>query len=541
MRKAAAIPNIRDMQERIRVLVGSNRLGRFDGVEIVEVFGFVRGEVPCNVLSLVVVSEQVTEAATITLTPRLVQIDGFSKLRFGVVRTRRPFSSLMHALRRLDLTGEWHVSGNRLATGRLVPQVGTFVGADSTKTIPINRLLKNNFWAGSHVFRLLDADKEWLGPFLEDRRRIQELSDVISQCVPTELSGLADFLGDIVIQVPVLSVVPDIRASDDGLRTKIDVRWHPHQKPRELRAAGCTRWDETLLGGGISEPFRDRIELPMPPHEGMFEVEIWDDDGTLLAALPGTSTLQTITVAMHAIRPEPRLFGCPSATDAFEPARVQLEDAQDVTVGDGTADGRNRWRQRRQDLEEARRLAATREFVQYRPAGDGADERRRALEDMRELIKRHGRYGVDLWDPFLSAADLLQTLFWCPFAEAPLRALSAGREPAEACRSCEKAETLSFVDRQRRTLEEHAGNREGLTLEFRRRFGPEGWSFHDRFLIFPGAPDGPLAWSLGTSVNSLGQAHHIMQKVPNPALIAGAFDDLWSALDKERHLVWRTP
>jgi hypothetical protein len=90
-------------------------------------------------------------------------------------------------------------------------------------------------------------------------------------------------------------------------------------------------------------------------------------------------------------------------------------------------------------------------------------------------------------------------------------------------------------------LKQRGGNLERLRLEYRGRTGPDGWAFHDRFLIFPGAPDGASAWSLGTSVNSLGKAHHILQKVSNPALVAGAFEDLWATLSKPEHLIWKVP
>ena len=90
------------------------------------------------------------------------------------------------------------------------------------------------------------------------------------------------------------------------------------------------------------------------------------------------------------------------------------------------------------------------------------------------------------------------------------------------------------------TLERDKGNCHGLRLEFRTRRGPKGWAFHDRFLIFPNGREGPQAWSLGISVNSAGKAHHILQRVSNPALVAGAFQDLWSVLDESQHLIWKS-
>src|SRR5271163_2269311 len=50
--------------------------------------------------------------------------------------------------------------------------------------------------------------------------------------------------------------------------------------------------------------------------------------------------------------------------------------------------------------------------------------------DIRALINQFGEKGACLWDPYLSAADILRTLFYCPHNGANLRALTAGREYA---------------------------------------------------------------------------------------------------------------
>lgn len=49
----------------------------------------------------------------------------------------------------------------------------------------------------------------------------------------------------------------------------------------------------------------------------------------------------------------------------------------------------------------------------------------------------------------------------------------------------------------------------------------------------------PKVWSLGTSINSLGNKHHIIQIVRNPQMIVDAFEELWDELDSEECLVWK--
>jgi hypothetical protein len=98
-----------------------------------------------------------------------------------------------------------------------------------------------------------------------------------------------------------------------------------------------------------------------------------------------------------------------------------------------------------------------------------------------------------------------------------------------------------FVERQRTRLQQCAGNCMGLSLQFRARMGGAGFAFHDRFLIFPYAAPKPLAWSLGTSVNTVGKEHHIVQIVSDGRPIADAFQKLWDTLDQAECLVWKTP
>ena len=49
----------------------------------------------------------------------------------------------------------------------------------------------------------------------------------------------------------------------------------------------------------------------------------------------------------------------------------------------------------------------------------------------------------------------------------------------------------------------------------------------------------PKVWSIGTSFNSLGNSHHIIQEVRHPQMIVDAFEELWDSLSDETCLVWR--
>lgn len=90
-------------------------------------------------------------------------------------------------------------------------------------------------------------------------------------------------------------------------------------------------------------------------------------------------------------------------------------------------------------------------------------------------------------------------------------------------------------------LDSVKSNLRGLQLEYRVKTGLAGWNFHDRFLIFPSEDHGALAWSLGTSINSIGKQHHILQRVDDGQRILDAFKKLWDQLNQPEHLVWKRP
>ena len=87
---------------------------------------------------------------------------------------------------------------------------------------------------------------------------------------------------------------------------------------------------------------------------------------------------------------------------------------------------------------------------------------------------------------------------------------------------------------------ETRSNNYGIKLEVRCQHGNYGFSFHDRFLIFISEENTAKVWSLGTSINSLGGAHHIVQEVNHPQHIVNAFEQLWNALDNKDCLVWNS-
>ncbi|GAA0283255.1 hypothetical protein LNAOJCKE_1564 [Methylorubrum aminovorans] len=494
------------LRQQLVPLLEPSHVGRFDHVELTEITATPRGAQPLNVLSLTVLSEgraDVGEAEPPQFPIPRIRIDGFRDWAFGVARTFRRLPALERTLEDYPSTATWSLSGHALQVGNLRPEPLMFAPPDGTVTVPLNKVLKNNFWAGSYVFRLLNREKLHFAPFFADRRRLQQLSDAVSAAVPMAFAGLADLLGDVLIQVPVTVVVPSVDVPRDAVDLSLNATWSPGSTPRPLSAAARAKWDELLTGAALSGRFQEAACISVDGRRQPVESEMWDaETGTILSATAPTAILRRVSVNGHVQQHEPRLFAAVDPDTERREVRIRLAHTTTTTVGEDDGQDANYWLARRHDLEERRRLEETRDFVQYRPASGSSRERARALADIRFLIDRHGERGVDLWDPYLTGNDILQTLFWCPHSAVPLRGLTDGRDPPRAVPSgpagepepeAPEAPRASFADRQRGILTRDGGNLEGLRLEYRNSRGPGGWAFHDRFLIFPNGRDGPRA------------------------------------------------
>ncbi len=186
--------------------------------------------------------------------------------------------------------------------------------------------------------------------------------------------------------------------------------------------------------------------------------------------------------------------------------RIGVTGLTSSRVGEPDSFNYRGWVQRRLYDEERRRSEGERTFVQYGRGADNYAERKRAFSDLLYLINRHGESGAWLWDPFLDCEAVMRTLFFCQHSGAELRALGAFER-----RTRKDDDRIKFKDwreQQRIAFMQKGNNYLGLNFEFRCRYGDAGWPFHDRFLIFPRAKQGAMAWSLGTSINSLGDRHH---------------------------------
>jgi hypothetical protein len=555
-------------RQEIARLLAPGILGFYTHFEVTEIFATPPGRTaPINLFTIFVAEERAGDATAAPhyVTPKPLRVPLLKGWTFGIERTVRPIGDLVPLFDAYCETKEWSPSNEPLEVGALAPLPPQFVPPDSTGTVPLNRVLKNNFWNGSHVFEWADPAKTPFKPLFDQPLALQNLSATLQAYVPIQIASLSDRLGNVVVQLPITVLMAKFGQLREAGDFTVSLTWHQQANPRPLRASCEKQYDHTVVGFMSADATAAQTRLPMPDGPGLHRAVVWDGTNRLLIAASGElGFVATIALNMHVQDPEPRVFAVRDRDGVEKVERVYLANVITNQVGEPADSATGDWTSRRIYREDLARATAAKRFLQYRPRpGQENAEHEKALADVRALIRSHSAGGVWLWDPYLSASDILKTLFYASIHGVELRGLTAGREfrsrpppaaPAtlkECVREClsrlfgrRKAPPPaepSFADKQRAILDDCASNYRGLRLEYRMKTGPAGWGFHDRFLIFPGADRGALAWSLGTSINSLGRQHHILQQVTDGQLIADAFRQLWDELGTPECLIWKKP
>ena len=522
-------------------LTAPGLLGFYTHFEVTEVVAFpARGSAPLNVFTLVVAEDHAkagSEQPRFLNTSR-IKLANLRDWQFGIYRYSRRIDELAPALERAFATKAWDASGSALQIAVNATRPAQFVPPDSIRSVPWNNLLKNNFWNGSYVLEWSDTQKAALTSLFDEPRRLQVLSDAVGTHVPIRLASLSDRLGNLAVQLPISALMARFSELQEDAFV-IETGWHPKATPRRLRAIVQIDFDSSVLGYMSRPVDGERTLLPMQSQPGTHHGVLWDEANSVILAATGPSAfIRTIAMNLRPLDPEPRVFALADENGVMQLHRVGVHQTVKSSVGSPENDGNGGWTQRRIYRDETSRLVSEHRFVQYRPeAGQKNIEHLKAINDIRKLISQHGEEGAWLWDPYLSARDILKTLFFCPHSSADLRGLTATEElPGQVS----PTRNGDFLERQRRELSSSQSNLRGLKLEYRARTGSAGWAFHDRFLIFPRSDEAALAWSLGTSVNSVGKAHHILQRVDDGQQVMDAFVDLWDRLSGPDQLVWKT-
>lgn len=398
----------------------------------------------------------------------------------------------------------------------------------------LNHVLKNNFHNGSYIIEFFDEVKSNLDSLfkIETLEKFNEICEKIKTHFPVDLSVVRERIGNFIFQFPVTSIEVNTKALPTWDGVSINFAWHHlYSTVPECLIQVESTLDKNYMGGVIAEYNRTENQIiNIGNLDQTTHIKIWRKEPSLILTSFNGSYLRDISINMQIINPEPRLFEIDGKTET-------------VQVSSDTRNGKKKKKDQYATYitntlydAEKKQLERVLSFKQYK---NGVPN---AINDLRALIQRKDENGVYLWDPFLTSTDILNTLYYSKTAGVPLRAIGSINDTVKKVYHKKGKSPKDIIIEYKAILDNPRHNNFQLDLEFRIQHTNHGWAFHDRFLIFPGDDlKRAQVYSLGTSVNSYGQQHHILQEVSHTQPVVDAFNELWNKLNNSDCLVWKHP
>lgn len=526
------------------LLIEKGNLGFYNSCEITTIFLYDKTIKKAKNFYTIVVFEEREKSISNEkpfITNKPINID--KQYRLGIIRYQRTMEELEKDFIVLLRENKWAYDENNLIIGNLKPLPKQFIPKDGTETVPLNSVLKNNFYNGSYVLEFFDQEKQELRDVLESDKLLGKICKCVTELLPIDLLYIRDRIGNIIFQFPSMMLTLDTKPLSSWEGMEAQIAWHPFFNDLDkISIQTSSHFDNNIMGFyQLDQINHNSNELYTGNSNDMNDTIIFNKENGLILSCFSASFMKDIHISGY-------------ISSAFqEPRIIKSFDKDDnlvknIEIPIVYSTGRDKphkmdhsdWISNRIYENEKKRLERDLIFVQY---GKKTNDRNKALEDLRILIGRHGEDGIYLWDPYLSYRDILDTIYYYEVAGVPMRAINSYKKQKNLNGkkeiSKDKKTYRTWVENQIKNFE-LSSNHLGIDLELRCQHDQYGWPFHDRFIIFPLRDRRPRAWSLGTSINSFGKEHHILQEVGNAKMILDAFMELWEELQDPECLVWRS-
>jgi hypothetical protein len=508
----------------LNFLLNNSNIGTYNKCEVIEIFGFNKqAKEAFNIYTLITFENTKQDYTKEPLTDKLKPFKGLKNISWGIQRRIVDIKEAEKLFNELDNENKFCIDKS-LSIGNLKLLQEQYVPPreDMHHEIQLNYLLKNNFNNGSYILEFFDEDKKDVSFLLDNPILLNNFSEQVSEILPLKLANVSDRLGNIIFQLPI----NNFELSHDSMRQGeppkykgISLEIHPKSKYFDIKNLQVRLFEENdnlITRQRLIDITKNITQIDFDDCFGT-HIEIVDKKSSLILYKYKFSIMKQAYTNIGVIEPQKRIFEIDEEVQKIE----VTHNASNNIYGKSKDKPFDEWIRNRKYEEELKELEKKKAFVQY-----FGNEKEKALNDVKGLINQYGEKGVYLWDPYLSAKDIKNTLYYSKTTYVPLKAISGLKQNSKEEAKREMIEEFNKDDK--RFL--------FLNLEVKGKIGSSGYDFHDRFLIFP--LEKPKVWSLGISVNQLGASHHILQEVKNAQHILNAFNKLWDELNDEECLIW---
>ncbi len=497
------------------LLCTAGKIGFYNRCKVIEIFLINKNRSISNLYTLVYFQEecfQEQDPEFLTLKPIKINNNlrlGIQKYYVSILEAKKRFLSLQNN-KWLDVENKYHNQD----TLNLIPKQFTSL----TNKNRLNQILiKEDEIQSSYILEFFKADKKF--SFDNNSKEFNKICDTIEKILGFKFNIIPERLGNFIFQFPVnLLYVNEFMGSKNN-SLELSITWNEKLKEKPNGIVTVTAKHDDILLGNSTKPLknfnREDFIYSNLSEEGI-ETTIYDLDNNLILYHDKRDYMYNFQLNAKVIQSKYRKFYVDdklTEINLYEKAGPLIK-RKPFNFNDDIS--------RSVRFQKKIGLTENLSFKKYNK------EHSVAIKDLQKLISENDDNGVYLWDPFLTAKDIFKTLYFSSTMDVPLKAITSRK--------------VGKFDNLKEQFENIWSNNKNLKLEVRMQHKGYGNPFHDRFLIFPSNNiyEEPAVYSLGTSINSFGKDHHILQLVSFPDLIIDAFDELWDELDNEECILWKT-
>lgn len=395
-----------------------------------------------------------------------------------------------------------------------------FVCEGSTR---INNILREN-GSGSYIFEFFEEDKKELDFVLGNENIFNKINSIIKRYAGFDFELTKDRIGNYIFQLPVTLLYTQEKFDANELEISFDWNSKLEENYPNCVVILSSKSDNIYTTNSIKNyNFKNKQVIKLGrKYENLF-LSIWLIDEELLLLKKNIPLILEIDINMKFDRGTRYVkYGgntIPIHLETLVESKINQPKFK-LLIEDTIINNREN------------KIKEEKSFIEYNQVED-----ENKYDDLIYLINTYGQEGVYIWDTYLNASDLLNTVYHLKYYNAPIKAITS-KKIKEPYDSDDEVKTIDDVIEINKDIIAKS-DLTGLNLEFRIELGKT--SFHDRFLIFPRNPSlskNCIVFSLGSSINGFGKSTHILQKVSIPNDILNSFNELWDSLDDDRNKIW---
>ncbi|SHM93710.1 VPA1262 family N-terminal domain-containing protein [Fibrobacter sp. UWB7] len=486
------------------------------------------------------------------LFPKLQKID--KRYKFGIIQKRLSVEEAKVQFKNIQQQQKI-IFGNENCeiSSQMVLLPKSFVPLYYGSTTPmLSNVLKKNFWGASYIIEFFDEKKDFVIEENE-RAKIDFINKTVKSVIDIDLAKVSDRIGNVVFQFPITIMDLNTLLIKPGAEIRTIVKPHVKSKiEKNISIQIQTSFNNTITGYD-SQHFKNL--------DFAFDSQIGDDNNVRTTVFDFENKVVLYDCETNFIR---TIHTTMQMAGAIPPRTIAQEDGSikeislvyttPINVGLSLESDYNNRILKRSWNDEV--LKKSGDFKVLK--GNESDK---ALDFIRKKIIQSDAKEICLWDPYLSAQDIMNTLYYEPsgkifrcitcVATANLLSRKNGvlggyeklcRDHGYTFKRIVQNDGFEVLCKNVKA-EFKKSNNLNVNLKFLAQHDNYGWKFHDRFLILVPYDSSrlPEVYSLGISVNQIGEKHHIIQKVTDSREILNNFEELWHELDNDACCVVEFP